>query len=263
MDGPKPGSWNMALDEVLLGVVSNLDLPRTYLRLYEWDSPTLSLGFSQRPGCVVDFAFCSANQIGVIKRITGGKAVLHHEEITYSVISNDSKTFPSKSISGTYRCIAQALSLGLRHLGLETHLAMGESPRNAVSRLSNACFAVSNRHEILCQGRKLVGSAQRKTKNAFIQHGSILLNFNPLFLSGATKDVSPQELMSKVTCLSSCLGHLTGRLEVIHCLSQGFRDAFGVNFELDTPSHHLRELADGLARSKYANLNSQNHRKWA
>src|SRR5439155_5134746 len=115
----------------------------------------------------------------------GGKAVLHHREVTYSVISNDSHFFPLGDILETYKLIAQALRLGFKDMGLDTQLASGATKTDLKGKSTTACFAVSNHYEIVCRGRKLVGSAQRHTKGAFLQHGSILLEFDPTFLANA------------------------------------------------------------------------------
>ena len=91
----------MALDETLLDEVSRPQgRPQTYLRFYQWIRPTLSLGFSQKAERVVDLEYCSAHSIDVVRRPTGGKAVLHHHELTYSVVSNDPAFFPIADISG-------------------------------------------------------------------------------------------------------------------------------------------------------------------
>ena len=119
------------------------------------------------------------NGIELVRRPTGGKAVLHHHELTYSVVSNDPSFFPIADISRTYCRIADAIQRGLRTLGIETTLAGSRGRSTGTGPLATACFALSNHFELLCQNRKLVGSAQRRTKTAFLQHGSILLEFDP------------------------------------------------------------------------------------
>jgi len=157
VEGPSPGSYNMAVDETLLNVVASpASYPTTFVRFYQWERPTLSIGFSQKASRVVDFDFCKKNKIDVVRRITGGKAVLHDDEVTYSVTSNDRSLFPSGDITETYKRIALALSLGFERMGLETQLASGNpvdlSPSSA--RATTSCFALSNHFEILCHERK-------------------------------------------------------------------------------------------------------------
>src|SRR5437667_12049526 len=123
-EGPNPGYYNIAVDEVLLNQVSSQEALRaTYVRFFQWHKPTLSLGFSQKAARAVNLDFCKRKKIDLVRRITGGKAVLHHREVTYSVISNDSHFFPLGDIVETYKLIAQALRLGFKHMGLDTELA--------------------------------------------------------------------------------------------------------------------------------------------
>jgi lipoyl(octanoyl) transferase len=257
LDGPNTGAYNMAVDEGLLNEVTmHKSSGLTYLRFFQWVHPTLSLGFSQKATRVINFDFCREKGIGWVRRITGGKAVLHHKELTYSIVSNDALFFPLQDIGETYKRIAQALVLGFHHLGIDTCLA-GEGDARGQWRGSpatSACFAVSNHYEILWAGRKLVGSAQRRTKTAFLQHGSILLDFDPELLTGALGNRIPPELGFKVASLSECRGIPTAPNEVGSHLRQGFRDFFGVNFELTSLNTKQRQLSEELARFKYAQL---------
>src|SRR2546428_5938207 len=149
VDGPNPGCYNMAVDEVLLNQASDAaTLPVTYVRFFQWEKPTLSLGFSQKAAKAVNVDFCQRMKIDLVRRITGGKTVLHHREVTYSVISNDSHFFPLGDIVETYKLIAQALRLGFKHMGLDTQLASGATKTALKGKSTTACFAVSNHYEI-------------------------------------------------------------------------------------------------------------------
>jgi hypothetical protein len=131
VDGSLPGALNMAIDEGLLRQTSSPSSPPvTYLRFYRWIRPTLSLGFSQKASRVVDLEFCKMRDIDVVRRPTGGKAVLHHHEVTYSVTSNDRRHFPCNDIGATYLKIARALADGFREMDLEVSLA----PENPACR---------------------------------------------------------------------------------------------------------------------------------
>lgn len=255
LHGALPASYNMAVDEVLLDRVTDPSCPpTTFLRFYQWKRPTLSLGFSQKASRVVDFAFCEARGIDLVRRITGGKAVLHDQEVTYAVISNDSLFFPGNDIATTYERIALALSSGLDRLGIKTTLASGvPSPLRSASTPS--CFATANHFEILCQGQKLVGSAQRRTRRGFLQHGSILLDFDLLLLTGAM-GARPDKASSlnNITCLREILGRLPEASEVIEVLRQGFEGCFGVKLRDAHWGPNLEESAFCLSISKYSRL---------
>ena len=239
----------MALDEVLLDEVSRPEAhAQTYLRFYQWIQPTLSLGFSQKAERVVDFQYCKLNGIDVIRRPTGGKAVLHHRELTYSVVSNDPAFFPVANIFKTYCRIAKALQEGFLRMGIETTLAQGCGRRVPHRPGSAACFAVSNHHEVLWQNRKLAGSAQRQGRNAFLQHGSILIEFDVDQLSKALRLCDAASLGLAVTDLKTCLGRTPSIPELLGAMLGGFETVFNtrlVSCELDqTLSTRAHEAAD-------------------
>jgi len=244
LDGYQSGAFNMALDETLLEEVSKPQAhPQTYLRFYQWSRPTLSLGFSQKSERVVDFNYCDVHGIDVVRRPTGGKAVLHDGELTYAVISNDVFFFAIGDISKTYRRIADALRTGLGLLGIQTTLAQHYGGSTAIGPLPAACFAVSNHFELLWQNRKLVGSAQRRTKTAFLQHGSILIEFDVEMLSGALRSCDIASVRPFVTDLKTCLGAVPPTHDLIEALSKGFEASFAVHLV----NHQLSQ--DLLART--------------
>ena len=246
----------MALDETLLDEVSRPQArPHTYLRFYQWIRPTLSLGISQKADRVVDLAYCNVHGIDVVQRPTGGKAVLHHRELTYSVISNDPAFFPSADISETYCRIANALQSGFRFFGIETTLAQNCGRISATGPLPAACFAVSNHHEVLWQNQKLVGSAQRRTKNAFLQHGSILIEFDAEPLSKALRLCDISSMGSAVTDLKTCLGSIPPIRDLIAAMSKGFGAVFGAHLANCELSQDLSARAHDLADQRCSVLN--------
>ncbi len=246
----------MALDETLLEEVSKPQArPQTYLRFYQWIRPTLSLGFSQKAERVVDLDYCTVQGIDVVRRPTGGKAVLHHRELTYSVISNDPAFFPIADISKTYCRIASALQSGFRFLGIETTLAQNRGKSTATGPLPAACFAVSNHHEVLWQNRKLAGSAQRRTQNAFLQHGSILIEFDAEPLSKALRLCDIASVRSAVIDLKTCLGSNPPIRDLIAAMCGGFEVVFGAHLANCELSQHLSARAHNLADQRCSGLN--------
>ncbi|MBX7118324.1 MAG: hypothetical protein K1X31_04910 [Gemmatimonadaceae bacterium] len=160
------GATNMATDAALLACARR-DRIAT-LRLYGWDAPTLSLGRHERARGVIDPTACAARGIGVVRRPTGGRALLHHREVTYSV------TAPATlSLAESYAAINALLLAGLARLGVA---AAPAAPRGRPLRPEGAaCFAEPAAGELIVGGRKLVGSAQLREDGAMLQHGSILL----------------------------------------------------------------------------------------
>jgi lipoate-protein ligase A len=172
LDAPAGGAWNMAVDEVLLdGVAAGTAAPT--LRFYEWSPPCLSLGYFQ-PFDVVDLDACRALGVEVVRRPTGGRAILHDRELTYSVALPASALGHDGGVLPSYYRLSLALQDGLRRLGVPATLA----PESAVSIPTvhgPVCFDRPSAHEILLQGRKLVGSAQMRRGGGILQHGSILI----------------------------------------------------------------------------------------
>src|SRR5207253_5138684 len=116
IDGPLDGASNMAIDAALLDDVESSELPRSIIRFYGWSSPTISLGRNQNIEKAVDVDYCRANSIAIVYRPTGGRAVLHDDELTYAVISNDTDCF-GDTIYGNYKRVSEALRLGHYRLG--------------------------------------------------------------------------------------------------------------------------------------------------
>ncbi|MCH2693830.1 MAG: lipoate--protein ligase family protein [Acidobacteriia bacterium] len=246
-NGPQGNATNLAIDQLLLEKVSKSTTSNTYLRFYSWTKPTLSIGYSQNAREVVDFHFCQQKKISVVRRPTGGRAVLHQHEITYSVISNDRHFFPIQTINGTYQQIAFALQCGLKQLGINVKLASLPKNKRMKHRTQRAaCFASSQNHEILYGEKKLIGSAQRRTDHAFLQHGSILIDFNFHDLQGVLKEPLPSDLPEMISTLKSCLKHRPKKSNVISNLQKGFCETFKIQLKKVTLSKEFQNRAEIL-----------------
>jgi lipoate-protein ligase A len=186
-----PGPLNMAIDEALLDSVIAGGVP--VLRFYTWRPATLSLGTNQAVG-EIDPAACEARGFGLVRRLTGGRAVLHQHELTYSVIARENDPRVSGGVVESYRKISAALVEGLGTLGATVSLA---APDKALLRVTSArrgavldeaeeaaegsravCFDAASAYELTAGGKKLVGSAQARRGGALLQHGSILLDID-------------------------------------------------------------------------------------
>src|SRR3989454_558532 len=171
VDAPAGGALNMAVDEVLLDAVAAGTAPPT-LRFYEWKPPCLSLGYFQ-PFDVVDVDGCRALGVDVVRRPTGGRAILHDRELTYSVALPASVLGQDGGVLPSYYRLSLALQDGLRRLGVPATLAPESAGGSAAH--GPVCFDRPSAHEILLHGRKLVGSAQMRRGGGLLQHGSILI----------------------------------------------------------------------------------------
>ena len=183
--GPRDGAWNMALDEWLFREAEVGTAPGPVLRLYTWRPACLSLGYHQDLDEACDVEHCRRAGYDVVRRPTGGKAVLHADELTYSVVArHDGPFFSGQGLVGSYASIAQALASALEALGLPVRLT--QRAAKIAPQGGAPCFLVPSEKEILIQGRKVVGSAQRRGARAFLQHGAIPLHLDYGELAAAT-----------------------------------------------------------------------------
>ncbi len=217
---PLEGALNMAIDEWMFRKLT--DAPQTWLRFYSWLRPTVSIGYSQNILKTVDIKFCEEKGIDVVRRMTGGKLVLHHQEVTYSLCSSDVEIF-SSSLLRSYRLIAEALILGLKKMGLEPYLA-ASSP-DFYKKSTFPCFFYPSQNEIEVKGKKLVGSAQRRVGLKFIQHGSLPLEEESCLLKSVS-NLEGGEI--RMASLSSALGRKVSFRWAVKNLIEGFSEFFGV-----------------------------------
>ncbi|MBI3353790.1 MAG: lipoate--protein ligase family protein [Nitrospirae bacterium] len=164
------GFMNMAIDEAI-AISCRKKLSPPALRLYTWNPPCISIGYFQDIK-EVNIQECKRQKIDIVRRLTGGKAVLHNKEITYSIISPvDNSIFP-RDVKGAYKKVANGLLLGLKNMGISAEIA--EDRAKELHRFS--CFLNTSFYEITVKGKKLIGSAQKRWKDIFLQHGSIIIS---------------------------------------------------------------------------------------
>ncbi|HSW10551.1 MAG TPA: radical SAM protein [Bacillota bacterium] len=170
---PGTAAWNMAVDDAMARVHSRGLTPPS-LRLYAWQPPAVSVGRSQSPAEEANLEACRREGVEWVKRLTGGGAVLHDDELTYSLVLRAS-SLPG-SVASTYEVLARGLREAMRELGLEPEVVAGAI---GLPPGSSACFETPAAHELLLEGRKVVGSAQVRRGGVLLQHGSMLLGFSP------------------------------------------------------------------------------------
>ena len=170
LDGDAPGPWNMGVDEALL--VSAAREATATLRFYTWRGAWLSVGYAQVVGASRRAA-CEAAGVGIVRRLTGGRAVLHGGDLTYALAA-PSELLPS-GLRASYALVSNALCEALRALGVPAE----RQPEERAGEASFDCFARLAAEEVCAGGRKLVGSAQRRAGGAVLQHGSIRVEPDP------------------------------------------------------------------------------------
>lgn len=242
---PLPGSRNMAVDEYLFRSLD--DRPRTYLRFYQWERPTASLGYTQNVAKVVDLEFCRKNGIDVVRRITGGKLVLHHREITYSVVSSDTETFTG-TLAGSYKLISRALMRGLELMGLAPSSAGKAPPFYAKSDLP--CFSHPAQDEIELEGKKIIGSAQKRMGTGFLQHGSLPLDHDERLLKSVSL-LREDAAEIRMTSLSEALGRPVEFGWATERLVAGFGEFFHVDPGPLALTAEDEESIAAIERTKY------------
>ena len=253
---PANGAWNMAVDEANLISVYNNAAPPT-LRLYAWEPGCLSLGYAQ-PYSEVNLSALEEHGWDLVRRPTGGRAILHIDELTYSVIAPQSEPRLKGGVLESYLRLSTALLEALRMLGLEpqaNEIASNQDPKAP----NPVCFEVPSNYEITVNSKKLIGSAQARRKDGLLQHGALPLYGDLTRITSALvfPDASAQEearvrLLAHATTVERELGHALDWKQA----SQAFQDAFSRVLNLDLQPGQLTteeiRLAEELVHEKYA-----------
>lgn len=244
---------NMAIDEAVLMAVGRKLVPPT-LRLYSWEPSGLSLGFFQ-PIREIDEMACAEQGITIVRRLTGGRAVLHAHDVTYSVALPADHPLSSGGVLSTYLKLSQALVAGLKLLGVPAEL----SRRGTRSQRQAACFSVPSTYELVVGNRKLLGSAQVRQAGGVLQHGSLPLDHQAeriisllRFRDEEEKKKAQAQFRQKATNLALVLGQVPTLDKIYFGLKEGFVTTFDIRFvETDHLSDLEMELCEAL-KPKYA-----------
>lgn len=257
-DNALSGTENMAVDEVLLGAVSNGSRLPT-LRLYQWQPMCLSLGYGQA-STDADPSRLRAHGWDLVRRPTGGKAILHGDEITYSLTLPIDDELAQGDVVESYRRISLALMAALQRLGLQP---TSEAAVRGNQGLSAVCFDVPSHYEITVQGRKLMGSAQVRRRTGLLQHGTLPLRGDLgricdalAYPDEATREQARLQVRERALTLHEALGQDISFSHASAALIGGFADTFGVAFNTDglTPEDN-----ESVA---YVTANTYQHPGW-
>jgi lipoate-protein ligase A len=222
---PSDGATNMAIDEALWRSRQAGDGPPT-VRFFAWAPPTVSIGYGQRLDGEVSLEACRRLGVGIVRRATGGSAIYHdgpERELTYAVAARDEDLGLGADLLETYRWIAAALVRGLRDLGAPAEMV--PVPR-AAGPTPAFCFARTGRYEIEVDGRKLVGSAQRRQAGSFLQHGAVLLGVDEPRLRALFP--TTRDPLSTMTTLEAALGRRPSFDDVAAALGTAFEAEHGI-----------------------------------
>ncbi|MDQ5984507.1 MAG: lipoyl(octanoyl) transferase [Syntrophus sp. SKADARSKE-3] len=246
----------MAIDEAIFRETLRVSAPPT-LRFYGWIRPSVSLGYFQNIEHEIDGPVCLREGIDVVFRPTGGKAVYHDDDITYAVVAGkDDQHFPD-DIMGTYRTISRCLAAGLAKLGVDARLA-DKGRQDDPKRLMASCFSLPSRFELLVDGKKICGSAQVRSRGGFLQHGSLLMTFDPartydvLFPHPEPREEHVRRLSRSVTSLSEHLALDSDiHRQVCNALKDAFTDQLHITLVEGALTPEEEDLKANLLRTKY------------
>jgi lipoyl(octanoyl) transferase len=252
---PASGAWNMAVDEAILEHIGRgASIPT--LRLYAWTPACLSLGHAQ-PFADVDMNRLKQRGWEVVRRATGGRAILHTDELTYSVIAPSNEPRVEGSILESYNRLAQALLLAVKNLKIPVEMKEGKTTEAATP--NPVCFEVPSTYEITVNGKKLIGSAQARKKEGVLQHGSLPLIGDLtricqalVFETEAGREAASKRLLERATTVESALGYEVSWENAAQAFSHAFEAQLELSFEVAELSQSESRRAEELVQEKYA-----------
>ncbi|MDY0087265.1 MAG: biotin/lipoate A/B protein ligase family protein [Coriobacteriia bacterium] len=242
-DAPMSGVRNMAVDRAILAARARDTAPAT-LRIYSWVRPTVTLGrFQDAAG--VDLGLCDTCGIDVVRRFTGGRGVLHDNEITYSVVASTADGVP-RGVAASYRFLCQGLVSAYHHLGMDAQLTR----RNVGTASSAACYLHATPADLSLGARKLSGSAQVWQGSAVLQHGSFTISRD----AGLEAEVfrlsqdASRLLVESTATLSGRGAGVPERAEIVSAVVRGFAEGLGITLTPGVLSAEEEHLAHMFAR---------------
>jgi lipoate-protein ligase A len=251
---PARGAWNMAVDEAILESIHRGDSLPT-LRLYSWTPACLSLGHAQ-PYADVDLARLRERGWEVVRRVTGGRAILHTDELTYSVTGPAENPILAGSVLESYSRLATALLSTVQSLSLPVEMKEGKADESG--KTNPVCFEVPSTYEITVNGKKLIGSAQARKKEGVLQHGSLPLTGDLTRITQAlvfkdefARQNASARLLDRATTVESVLGVAPDWETAARSMVHAFEAQLGIAFEREELSQKEISRADELVREKY------------
>ncbi len=250
-------AYNMAVDEALFNACRR-DTETLTLRIYTWHPPAVSVGYGQDVENEVDPGRCDRHGIDLVRRITGGRTVLHDQELTYSLVFPEFHPAMGNLSGVMFRGAGEALARTLRHFGIPAEPA--PQGNCGIGGIGDVCFTATGRYEITARGRKLAGSAQRRSGGRVLHHGSVLLGpgHKRLSLLIPSQDQERRETIARLLDQRTIsVAELTSGLptfeEWADGLSRSFMEHFNLEGRRDVLNEEERHATEGLVRSRYGN----------
>ena len=250
----------MAVDEVVLQRAVRGESKPT-IRLYSWKPACLSLGYAQRVRDV-DLVLLKKYGWDIVRRVTGGRAILHTDEITYSVLAPLSEPRVAGTVLESYQRIANALIIAVRQLDIPVEMVTETNAPNDETPASKGpvCFEVPSAYELTVHNKKLIGSAQSRRREGFLQHGAFPLygDLRRITYALAYSDeherlLAGEKVLARATNAETVLGKKLDWDEVATHMIHAFEDVLQVRLEPSDLSSGEKEETQSLIASKYAN----------
>jgi len=276
-DNYHTGFMNMAIDEAIM-IAHRKGLVPPTIRFYQWSPPAVSLGYFQDLKKEIDVDACNNMGINIVRRPTGGKAVLHDKELTYSFIIREGHPLVNDSILETYKKISGGIIRGLSYLGITAELvplreklknsSSGNEIKSKISHsdIKSICFSVPSQYEVQVEGKKIVGSAQVRKREIVLQHGSLLIELekDKLFSVFNFPSVQIRERLKirfKATSLEEILKRKISFSELSEILPGGFEEEFGVRLTEGKLTKQEEKISQELLENKYSTYEWNYERK--
>ncbi len=253
-------AYNMALDEALLDWHSKGKIPPT-IRFYGWNPATLSIGYFQKVEKEVNMDAVKAYGLGFVRRPTGGRGVLHDDELTYSVIVSEEHPDMPHTVTEAYRVISEGILEGFKKVGLDAYFAVPrtEEEKSALKNPRSAvCFDAPSWYELVVEGRKVAGSAQTRQKGVILQHGSIILDIDEdklfdlfKYPSERVRERMQRNFKNKAVAINALRATALSMEEAKEAFRYGFEK--GLNIELEPYTLTPKEEAEvqKIAQERY------------
>lgn len=258
--GPCSPSFNMALDEALMDWHSEGSIPPV-IRFYEWNPATVSIGYFQRAERDIDLQAVKEQGLGFIRRPTGGRAVLHEHELTYSIIVSEQYPNMPTTVTEAYRVLSEGLLEGFRNLGMDAYFSVPETEEQQADLKkpkSAVCFDAPSWYELVVEGKKVAGSAQTRQKGVILQHGAILLDmdqekllsvFN--FASEEEKEKMRAKLPEKAVAINDLVSEPMTIAQCVEAFKKGFEQSLTISLEPYTLTEEQLQYVVALEEKKY------------
>jgi len=274
-DGYHTGFMNMAIDEAIMIAHKKGLVPPT-IRFYQWLPPTVSLGYFQDLKKEVNIDVCRKSGIDIVRRPTGGKAVLHDQELTYSFIISEKHSSINNSILETYKKISGGMIRGLSCLGITADLvplkeklkgnALPDSSKNSIT-FKAICFSTPSQYEVQVEGKKLIGSAQVRKKGIVLQHGSLLIKLDrdklfSVFNFPSTQVRERVKERFKATSVEEILKEKIEFSKLSGVLPKGFEKEFGVKLLEGKLTKFEERISNHLLKNKYSTEEWNNKKQY-